>query len=399
MWLDEILHRMELRARESRKLKERFFLKELPSKGMVLLPGIRGVGKSIALLQMFSRYGGYLVWVDELRLFYGKGLVDLLREIERREGLFESLDTILLLDEVHYDPEWVNALKWLSDVFKGRVLATGSSAIAFHLSPELARRAKVVWVWPLSFYEWLHLKGEDVEPVRLENILMGDVEPEYRPGFEKFLMEGGLPVTFEFGLDSVMRSVERIIFNDMAVLGGFDRRTVMTAPQIIRRLAIGPNISVERLASEVGLSKPTVVAVLDYLEKAGLLIQLRPFGPLSSLRKGMRRYFVTPTIRYSLVRPHYDRGIMLEEYVASQLYLVALRNSWTLSFWPGEGPDFVLETNGKTLAVEVGFGRKDMRQAMRALGRVDEVLVISEEGPEKRDRVRWIPIESFYRGW
>ncbi len=399
MWLDEILYRMGIRARRAIELKERFILQEFPNKGMILLPGIRGVGKSIALLQLFHRVGGYLVWVDELRLFYGKSLIDLFKEIERREGILEASNTPVMLDEVHYDPDWPEALKWLSDVFRGLVIATGSSTIAFQLSPELARRASVMWMWPLSFYEWLHLRGERVNPVKMEVLLRSGANPEYRPGFERFLREGGLPVTFDLGLDAVTRSVERVIFNDMLVLGRFDRRTISLTPQIIKRLSTDPAISVERLASEVGLSKPTVIAVLDYLEKAGLIIQLRPFGPLSSIRKGLKRYFVTPTIRYSLVRPHYYRGLLLEEYVASQLYLVSLRNGWSLTFWPGEGPDFVLEMGDRKLGIEVGFGRKDRRQASKALDKVDEILIISEEGPVSGNRVRWIPLDSFYRGY
>ncbi len=400
MWLEEVLYRMGQRARLIKGLRKRFFLREVPEKGLVLLPGIRGVGKSVALLQLFSSLGGYLIWVDEIKLFYGKGLVDLFREIEKKEGeSLESLNLTIMLDEVHYDPNWTMALKWLADIFRGRILATGSSTIAFQLSPELARRAKVSWVWPLSFYEWLHLRGEDVNPVRLEQVILGEAKPEYRPGFDRFLREGGLPVTLEFGLDAVMRSVERVIFGDMVMLGKFDRKTVSFTPQVIRRLAIDPGISAERIASEVGLSKPTIISVLNYLEKAGLLIQLRPFGPLSSIRKGMRRYFVTPTVRYSLVRPYYDEGLLFEEYVASQLYLLTLRNGWELTFWPKEGPDFVLTMGNRTLAVEVGVGKKGKRQAYRALDRVDEAIIISEEGPKREGKIRWVPLEAFYRAW
>lgn len=136
---------------------------------VILLYGLRGVGKTTMLAQLYLKLIGEVsgerilyASVDEIKML-GYRLKDVFESYEhiigeRLEELREP--TIFLLDEVHYDEEWDLALKVAYDRARNlMIVATGSSAIELKLSTDLARRAKRFHITPLTFTEYLLLKG------------------------------------------------------------------------------------------------------------------------------------------------------------------------------------------------------------------------------------------------
>lgn len=135
-----------------KKVLGRFLLNELEEhEKIIILPGIRGVGKTTLLMQIL-KVEKFLQSSDSILLenlgqieerlyldvsklkLVGISLNDFFNFYERIKGFkFESLlkKIVIFLDEVHYDEDWGLFLKNIFDRTKGHrnilVIATGSS--------------------------------------------------------------------------------------------------------------------------------------------------------------------------------------------------------------------------------------------------------------------------------
>lgn len=401
MWFDDYAYTMDQRVRNLPNFRTRYLYDFLASwKGsLLLLPGLRGTGKTTLLLQLYKALLGrgskaWLFWVDETKLFHDAGVKAIVRAIEEVEGdVIENVSGTLMLDEVQYDPKWDALLKIVHDRAPGlSVIATGSSMLELTSSPDLLRRAEIKRVWPLSHPEWHHLQGKTTTPVYLSQLLAGTARAPTLPGFHEFLRRGGFPFTLS-GKGHLKGIVKRVIEADLPRIRNFSRKTLAAVPRILETLAQSTNINVARIAQEVGVSKPVILALIDALEQAGMIIQLRPHGnPATSIRKGYQRYFAAPSLRASFLKRR-DDGLLLEDYVVAILARYCRKLGEELTYWPGEGPDVVM---GNT-AVEISTGKKDSRQAREALRKgVKRAVIISKDFHYRLEGdILWVPLSLF----
>ena len=150
-----------------------------PGSQWIIMPGLRGVGKTILLSQLYS----HPRLTDSPNKFYlsldsptiqSLKYQDLLGAIESRLGgqSHSVKDKVFLfLDEIHFWPgDWSLALKVLYDSFPQLfIVCTGSSALSLNLNPDSARRASVVHVPPLSLTEYILLEAQ----VRIRKLSAG----------------------------------------------------------------------------------------------------------------------------------------------------------------------------------------------------------------------------------
>jgi len=131
------------------------------------MPGLRGVGKSTILYQIYD----YLINtqnidnnnilfldVDELTSNYNAQIQDVFQKYI--EYYHNSIPTaleekiFLLIDEAHYDKNWARFAKTLfdksSNIF---MLFTGSSALELESNTDAVRRMKIERIYPMNFRE------------------------------------------------------------------------------------------------------------------------------------------------------------------------------------------------------------------------------------------------------
>ncbi|MEM0171875.1 MAG: AAA family ATPase [Thermoproteota archaeon] len=143
-----------------------------------MLPGLRGVGKTTILLQIYN----YLTQVkkveqarvlyfsaDELKDYLGAKISEAIKVFVEDiwNTSLTSLDKplVILIDEAHYDKGWALSAKIVYDQTKRIfLLLTGSSALSMEISVDLARRARKEIVFPLNFSEYLILKYKKYPP-------------------------------------------------------------------------------------------------------------------------------------------------------------------------------------------------------------------------------------------
>ncbi len=408
-------------------------------KNVILLPGLRGTGKTTMLFQAYdyivNRWGVSPTRVlyasmDEAFGYYEIDVLKLGRAFLRRK----NRPAVLLLDEVHYDPRWALELKILADQeADALIIATGSSALLLKLGADLARRAKVIDVPPLSFSEYLMLRarfeGQEWYPPRglrqlLRRALEGEVGVQALQTLQRqveesalsafgqgivrlfwaYVESGGFPFTFMNASPSetyeeIRQIVRKIVEADLPHIGNFEVESLIHAKRLLTFLALAPPgpVSENRLAEKLGISRKLVGALLDSLSASGLLFSLRSWGGAGkSERKPRKYYFAHPSIVQALAVPagarrrRSMRGKLLETAVAAALHRLTGQD-YALEYVYGEGPDFILTSpNGSTTAVEVGAGKSTARQLRRA-NVVVRILATMRRGVVERDGVLAIP--------
>jgi predicted AAA+ superfamily ATPase len=465
VWVEEIMRNFANVAtrncfKDGKRLPERFILYRLKNiindfifsskeyNRLILMPGIRGVGKTTVLSQLYL----YLIEdlkipqerviflsVDSLVKVMNSSIYDFLQSYEKSillKYLSEIEEPIfLLLDEVHYDEKWPFVLKMIYDTApKVFVVATGSSALSLMSTADLARRATVEELFPLNFSEYLMLeKGEIKSYSKLRSFVLDlifnpslidnlrndeEIRKEYSSfvvladeiRVRRFLKYGGFPFSpFYDERDIVLRVksvLDKIIEEDIRKLGNFKSETLEKLWRFLILITSSPEISIHSLSNQIGLSKTVVSQILRVLENSSLLFSLKPLGGEEKIaKKAWRYYFLTPTIRSSIKQylgtfKEEDFGILFEEYVASIFFRIGRTKTPISLFFDAEkgGADLIIKTPvGKPIPVEVKFGDKSEKQVLKSMKKFNSPygIVIGNFELKFEDNILYMPRNLF----
>lgn len=427
------------------------FLKGNRDSRWVVVPGLRGVGKTTAMAQVFlsakrrviAKSSFLYIAVDDL-VTRGLTLNDAIDAYEYLLGQpFERIDfpVLMFIDEVQQDPNWAAVLKALHDRGKGNVFlfCTGSSAVSLQSNPDVARRAKFEKLYPLSFGEYEMLKN-NIFPYprlkeRIKDALYGSSSAEEafeklkpleavvatqwarfdRAGVDEYLLNGTLPFTLNAITPNVYENInillDRIIDKDIKELGQFDTPTLSAIKRLLYIMAdSGDSMSINKVSQAIDLSINTVRAILDALEKAELIIKVPAHGSsIGHVRKPSKYLFMSPALRSALlsvsgVQGTYNtrKGKYLEDIAGLHFYreFVAPRVGF-LTYDPSQGSaDFILQIADKRqIAFEIGLGNKGCNQVKKTMSnfKVDFGVVVCSTDLvlSKEDNVLKLPLDYF----
>lgn len=289
--------------------------------------GARGIGKSTLVKQYILAHkdeGKFLYVSADLMYFTSHTLLDLAHEL--------TLDgfTHLIIDEIHKYSGWSKELKNIYDIYPDlHVIFTGSSILdILHGEADLSRRAVVYPLFGLSFREYLKLfHGFDINVFSLEEILAHKVElpglPHPRPFFEQYLREGYYPFALENGFPIRMQQViSQTIESDIAQFADLKATTARKLKRLLSVVAesapFKPNML--SLATVVGVSKNNVADYLIYMERAGLLGQLRDAtGGIRGIGKVEKVYIDNPSLMTVLSGGAPNPGNLRETFFYNQM--------------------------------------------------------------------------------
>ena len=293
---------------------------------LIGLKGPRGVGKTTLLLQrakeFLDRNTTLLVNADDL-YFTSHTLVDLADDFVRLGG------KVLMIDEVHKYKEWSRELKLIYDYHKDlKVVFTGSSILDIEEGEaDLSRRVVPYEMQGLSFREYMKMfKGIDLPLLNLGDVLSNKiVVPEgFHPYayFNEYLRIGYYPFSNESQFERrLMQVVNKTIEVDIP------QYTDMTASAIrkLKRLMsivsesvpFKPNLSSN--SQVLGISRNLLPEWFVYMEKAGLIMQLRDdTGGIRGLGKVDKVYIDNTALMYMLGRENTDIGNVRETFFLNQ---------------------------------------------------------------------------------
>jgi len=268
--------------------------KQIETNEIVVLTGMRRAGKTTLLRMIFDKIpGGNKVFLDienplEQQIFEETDYNNIWANLASY-GISAKSKSYIFIDEIQAKPDVVRAVKYLHDHYKVKFFLTGSSSFYLkNLFPESLSGRKAVFVlYPLDFEEFLIFKGKRRAPAegfkeKLKSKNKVSFE-QNRKLYDEYLEYGGFPQVVL--TDDSTRKKQQL--ND--ILKSYFEKEVLSLAEfrqikafrdlmmLIMRRA-GSQIDISKLASEVGVSRPTVYSYIYFLEATYFIDLISPFS-------------------------------------------------------------------------------------------------------------------------
>ena len=384
---------------------------------------------------------------------YGIDLMDALRTYENKFlgvplELFNG-KLVLLIDEAHAQKNWAAIIKDVYDRSKNVfVIISGSVALAFNTTTDLARRSVTEWLFPVSFMEYNLLnsqgtgsfiyppkntasdiqnalffsdaKGAAVHIDNISKVLTAQYFskiPSITINLENYMLSGGFP--FLIGekdnaaiYEKLIDILNRIIKEDMPLFSPLGKLTLSKTMPILLFLASNRSggVSIASISRNFGISEASVFNLLNALEKAGVIFSIKPYGSAKNMaNSAWKYYFSSPTLQASLLwsigklnRSSETMGPLLETAVADTLYRKNILSSHKVNGlffdYRKGGADFIVKTPLGSIAVECGWGEKEtsqVKKTMREISAYMGINVCNSVDRENMDNILSIKKELF----
>lgn len=364
-----------------------FLLNEIEQARIVVLTGMRQVGKTTLMRQIY----------DEIKI-ENKVFLDLENPINQKvfeennyDNIIANLESMgfnvgrksyIFLDEVQIMPTVVQPIKYLYDHYKIKFFLTGSSSFYLNnLFPESLAGRKVIYeLFPLDFEEYLVFKEKPkaiLKNFRKKEKNKNQVRFElYKKLYEDYLESGGFPAVAMEKNKTRKRQVLEDIFKsyfekDVRTLTDFKELGKLRDLILLLANRVGSRIEISKIASELGAARETIYSYLNFLEKTYFIFLLNPFSRSinGEVRGAKKVYFCdTGLLNYLGVVPE---GILFENAIFLNLRKYGVLNYYEK--YKGPEIDFVLN---KKLSFEAKL--KGNNSDLKRLRRVSKNLAIEE---------------------
>jgi hypothetical protein len=331
----------------------------------VVVTGARQTGKSTLAQHL----------VAGRRRYHSLDDLDVLDAARRDPDVLVGGTDPVTLDEVQREPRLLHAVKRAIDRDRtpGRFLLTGSANLLLmrQVSESLAGRASYLALWPMTRREQLGLgrcgRWEEIIATAdhewRDLLLADDGRAAEWPALAR---RGGFP-TPALSLES---AADRAIWFEGYVRTYLERdlrdlASVSTLPDFHRLmratcLRVGQVLNQSGLGRDLGLPQPTVHRWLNLLEISYLLVRLPAYAVNRTKRliKASKVYWADTGMALHIAEVDEPAGAHLETLVLHDLlaWRDARDERAELTYWrtaTGEEVDFVIETGGRLLPIEV----------------------------------------------
>jgi predicted AAA+ superfamily ATPase len=270
-------------------------------------------------------------------------------------GLATSRQAYVFFDEIQLVKNIPAVIKYLIDHYKIKFLMTGSAS--FYLknlfSESLAGRKYIFELFPLSFWEFLKLKGSALQMTSLPAKISAAAFEQIDLYYSEYLQFGAFPgVVQKENVQEKKLMLEDIFSSyfqlEVSGLGDFRKSNVIRDLIFLLMERIGSTMEYSRLATELGVSRQTILNYIDFLENTYFITRIRPFHRNRNLeiRKTPKCYLCDTGLARHFSRA--SEGALFENTIFNQL-----RPKGELHFYrkkSGSEIDFLLN---KQIAYEV----------------------------------------------
>jgi len=367
--------------------------KYLEAKQIIALSGLRRVGKTTIMLKIVeekidSGFAPDNIIYFSFDIFRDLDISELIEVYSREyDKNIEESKYIFLFDEIQKIDNWEEQIKRLYDLHANfKIIISGSESLfARKKSKEsLAGRMFEFKIELLSFKEFLSFKGLKLKP-------FGLYEKELAKAFEDFMFSGGFPELVNINDNDFIKNyiretvVEKVLFRDIPLI--YPIRDVSILESIFKIISGNPGqiIEINKLASEVGLSRRVVSIYLGYLENSFLIKKIFNFSrnQRKSAKKLKKYYPTIPALGFIYgnedVKPKIFENTIVLQTGTSFFWRDAYKNE----------VDIVLYEEKKIIPIEIKYGEiKNIEGLLKFMNlfNIKEGFVISKE-EEKEQKV------------
>jgi len=302
----------------------------------ICIAGARGTGKTTLILQhLTERY-------DRDKCLYVSG--DNINIIA--EGLFNTAKDFFafggetfVVDEVHKYPDWSQEVKNIYDSFPQKsIIISGSSTLDLTKARyDLSRRVVYYRLEGLSFREFLKFECDiDIAPLSLEEIVKDHVSISssiLKKGpvlkyFNEYLEYGYYPYFLEGKQDynsKVMGAIEKVLYEDIGIVFNLPVNKLPAMKKLLWLVATSHpfTLNIEGIATDLGITRPTVYNYLEILENADLFKSVKALGKGAGfIRKPGKLYFENTNLLLAIagsVKIEAQSGTLRETFFVNQL--------------------------------------------------------------------------------
>lgn len=288
-------------------------LKYVEHKNALVITGMRQVGKTTLLKQVFEHIGPKpKLWFDfdnplDQKIFEDIEYRNIYARLCDMSALPKHGRLHVFIDEIQNFPEITKVIKYLIDHYGVKFFVTGSSNFYLkNIFPESLSGRKFLYdLPPFSFGEYLYFHDKldldaalAAEPSLFLSVQTITQFKEREVEYAQYLRHGGFPeVVLSSGEELKMQVLKNIFTSffekDLRLLS--DYTDVRELRDLILLLVprVGSMIDVTKLASELGVSRPKIYAYLEFLQGV-FFIRLVPKFSKSidrSIAAGKKVYF------------------------------------------------------------------------------------------------------------
>ena len=310
---------------------------QLEHKNAIVITGMRQVGKTTLMRQLYDDFVGKRLWFDldnplDQMVFESIDYNSVYRELANLSAIENDERMLVCIDEIQNLPEITKIIKYLIDHFGVKFIVTGSSNYYLrNLFPESLSGRKFLYILPvLSFREFL-VFNERISEDQLTRSIDDALKPkskveilQWKDLYPDYVEFGGFPEVVITSNKETKRLILRNIFasffeKDIRVFS--ELKDVRELRDLILLLAVrnGNMLDITKLSSELGVNRVKMYNYLEFLESIFFLKLLPKYSESvdRTVVSGKKVYFSDTGILNLVAKV--TNGQLLETAVANQL--------------------------------------------------------------------------------
>ena len=336
---------------------------------LMAIRGPKGVGKSTMMLQYIKQHYAYLdrqaLYVSCDDAYFATHSL-----LELAEQFYLTGGKRLFIDEIHKYENWSTEIKEIYDSYPTmKMVISGSSLLSLTAGDaDLSRRCINHDIQGLSFREFLHFyKGIEMPIYPLEDVLTNpasliqEMNSKGRPValFQEYLRNGYYPYYLDNETDyylAIQQVVNHTIDDELTKICKVDVGNTRKIKALMTMLCASEpyQLDISKLSVQSGLKRETVLAYLNYMDKAKLLHLLYcDLVNAKRMQKPDKIYIDNSNMLYAWATTPVRIGTARETFVVNQLSA-----KHQVEFGKKKG-DFKIDG---IYTIEVGGEDKDFRQ-------------------------------------